>query len=70
MDFDILMLVLNTKHKIAIEGEIELLNSIITDEPLYLTGTKIDEERDQSPTSNIRQLMSFVNEYKISSNLL
>ena len=46
VDFGILMLVLNTKREITIEGEIGLLNSMMTGEPLCLTGTKIDEERD------------------------
>ena len=45
VDFNILMLVLNTEREIAIEGKIELLNSIAS-EPLYLTGIKIDDERD------------------------
>ena len=46
VDFGILILILNTKREIAVEGEIGLFNSIITDEPLYLTDTKIDEKRD------------------------
>ena len=45
MDFDILILILNTEREIAVKEEIELLNSI-TNEPLYLTGTKIDDGRD------------------------
>ena len=45
MNFNILILILNTEREIAIEEEIGLLNSI-TGEPLYLTSTKIDEERD------------------------
>ncbi len=45
MDFDILILILNTEREIAVEEEIGLFNSI-TNEPLYLTGTKINEERD------------------------
>ncbi len=46
VDFGILMLVLNTKREITIEGEIGLFNSIMTSEPLYLTDIKIDEGRD------------------------
>ena len=46
MDFGILILVLDTEREITIEEEIGLLNSIIADEPLYLTGTRINEERD------------------------
>ncbi len=46
VDFGILILILNTKREIAIKREIGLLNSIITNEPLYLTGTRINEERD------------------------
>ncbi len=45
VDFGILMLVLNTEREIVVEGEIGLFNSII-DEPLYLTGTGINEKRD------------------------
>ncbi len=45
VDFDILMLMLDIKREIAVKGEIGLLNSI-TGEPLYLTGTGIDEGRD------------------------
>ncbi len=45
VDFGILMLVLDTECKIVVEGEIGLFNSI-AGEPLYLTGTKIDEGRD------------------------
>ena len=45
MDFNILILILNIKREIAVKGEIKLLNSI-TSEPLYLTGTKINEKRD------------------------
>ena len=45
VDFGILMLVLDTEREIAVKGEIGLFNSM-TGEPLYLTGTKIDEERD------------------------
>ncbi len=44
VDFGILMLVLNTQREIVIKEEIELFNSIITGESLYLTGIKIDEE--------------------------
>ena len=46
IDFDILMLVLNAEREITAEEKIELLNSIIAGEPLYLTGTRIDERRD------------------------
>ncbi len=46
IDFDILILVLNTKREIAIKGEIKLLNLIMAGEPLYITSTKIDEKRD------------------------
>ncbi len=46
MDFGILILILNVECEIAIKREIELLNSIIAGEPLYLTGIKIDEGRD------------------------
>ena len=46
MDFDILILILNTEREIAVEGEIGLLNLMTAGEPLYLTGTKIDEGRD------------------------
>ncbi len=42
---DILILMLNAEREIAINEEIELFNSI-TGEPLYLTGTEIDERRD------------------------
>ena len=45
VDLNILILILNIKREIAVKGEIELLNSI-TSEPLYLTDTKINEERD------------------------
>ena len=44
VDFGILILILNIKREITIKGEIELFNSIITSEPLYLTGTKINEK--------------------------
>ncbi len=43
---DILMLMLNAEREITAEKEIELLDLIMTGEPLYLTGTEIDEERD------------------------
>ncbi len=46
MNFDILILVFNTKREIAIKGEIELFNLIIIDESLYLTNIGIDEERN------------------------
>ncbi len=46
VDFDILILVLDTEREITIEEEIGLLNSIMADEPLYLTNIKIHEERD------------------------
>ena len=46
MDFDILILIFNTEREIAVKEEIELVNSIIVGEPLYLTDTKIDEGRD------------------------
>ncbi len=45
VDFGILMLVFNAEREIAVEGEIGLFNSMIG-EPLGLTGTEIDEERD------------------------
>jgi len=45
VDFDILILVLDAEREIAVEGEIRLFNSMVG-EPLYLTGTGIDEERD------------------------
>ncbi len=45
VDFDILMLVFNTEREIAVNGEIGLFNSM-AGEPLYLTGTEIDEGRD------------------------
>ncbi len=35
-----------TKREITTEKEIGLFNSIMTGEPLYLTGTGIDEGRD------------------------
>ncbi len=46
VDVGILILVFNIKREIAVEGEIKLLNLIMTGEPLYLTGTRIDEGRD------------------------
>ncbi len=46
MDFGILILVLNTEREIAVEREIGLFNSMMAGEPLYLTSTKINEERD------------------------
>jgi len=46
VDFGILILILNTKREIAIEGEIGLFNLMMTGEPLCLTGTEIDEGRD------------------------
>ena len=46
VNFDILILILDTKREIAVKEEIRLFNSIITGEPLYLTGIKIDEGRD------------------------
>jgi len=54
VDFDILILILNTEREIIIKEEIRLFNSIMTNEPLYLTGTEIDEEQNWSLTSNIR----------------
>ena len=45
IDFGILMLVLDVKREIAVEEKIGLLNSM-AGEPLCLTGTGIDEERD------------------------
>ncbi len=45
MDFDILILILNTEREIAIKEKIKLFNSI-AGEPLYLTNTRIDDERD------------------------
>ena len=46
VDFGILMLVFNAEREIAVKEEIGLLNSIITNESLYLTSTRIDEKRD------------------------
>ncbi len=46
VDFDILILMLDAEREITIEKKIKLLNSIITSEPLYLTGTGIDKKRD------------------------
>ena len=46
VDFGILILVLNAERKIAVEEEIKLFNLIITSEPLYLTGIKINKKRD------------------------
>jgi len=46
VDFGILILILNTEREIAVKGEIELFNLIITSEPLYLMDTKINERRD------------------------
>ena len=46
VDFGILMLVLNAEREITMKGEIGLFNSMMAGEPLYLTGTKIDEGRD------------------------
>ncbi len=40
------MLVLDAEREIAVKEEIELLDSMMAGEPLYLTGTKIDEGRD------------------------
>ncbi len=45
VDFNILILILNTEREIAIKREIRLFN-LITGEPLYLTDTKINEGRD------------------------
>ncbi len=45
VDFGILILVLDTEREIIIEKEIGLFNSMVG-EPLYLTGTGIDEGRD------------------------
>ena len=45
VDFGILILVLDTKREIAVEGEIKLFNSMVG-EPLCLTGIRIDEGRD------------------------
>ena len=42
VDFGILILVLDTEREIIIEKEIGLFNSMVG-EPLYLTGTGIDE---------------------------
>ena len=42
VDLGILMRVLDTKREIAVEGEIRLLNSMVS-EPLCLTSTRIDE---------------------------
>ena len=46
VDFGILMLVFDTEREIAVEKEIGLFNSIMTGEPLCLTGIRINEERD------------------------
>ncbi len=46
MGLDILILIFDIKREIAAEGEIGLFNSMMINESLYLTGTKIDEERD------------------------
>jgi len=46
VDFDILMLVFNTEREIVVEGKIRLFNSIMADEPLCLTGIKIDKRQD------------------------
>ncbi len=46
VDFGILILVLDAEREIVMEGEIELLNSIMADKPLCLTDTRIDEGRD------------------------
>ena len=43
---DILMLELNAEREITAKEKIKLFNSIITNEPLYLTDIKIDEGRD------------------------
>ncbi len=45
VDFGILMLVLDAEREITVEGEIGLFNSMVG-ESLYLTSTRIDEERD------------------------
>ncbi len=54
VDFGILILMLDVKREIAVEGEIGLFNSIMAGEPLYLTDIKIDEGRDWLLISNIR----------------
>ena len=46
VDFGILILMLDVKREIAVEGEIGLFNLMMADEPLCLTGTGIDEGRD------------------------
>ncbi len=46
VDFGILILVLDAEREIAVKEEIGLFNSIMAGEPLYLTGIKINEERD------------------------
>ncbi len=46
VSLDILILILNAEREIAAEGEIGLFNSIMIDESLYLTSTKINEKRD------------------------
>ena len=46
MGLDILILIFDIKREIAAEGEIGLLNSMMTGESLYLTDTGINEERD------------------------
>ena len=40
------MLVLDTEREITAEGEIGLFDSMIAGGSLYLTDTKINEERD------------------------
>jgi len=46
INFDILILILNIKREITVEGEIGLFNSIMIGEPLYLTDTKINEKQN------------------------
>ncbi len=46
VDLGILILILNAEREIVVERKIGLFNLIITGEPLYLTGTKINEKRD------------------------
>ncbi len=45
VDFNILMLVLDTEREIAMKKEIKLFN-LMAGEPLCLTGTEINEGRD------------------------
>ncbi len=46
VNFNILILIFDIKRKIIIKEEIGLFNSIMTNESLCLTGTRINEERN------------------------